>query len=81
MNTGSALPGSYGFVAIDSTGLLYSASAAAGSQGAAGAQGTDGGHKEHNGTIGAQGNTGTQQEHKVLVVPTWNANGSTGCSR
>ena len=57
MNTGSALPGSYGFVAIDSTGLLYSASAAAGSQGATGAQGTTGGNGSQ-GAVGTQGNTG-----------------------
>lgn len=57
MNTGSALPGSYGFVAIDSTGLLYSASAAAGSQGATGAQGTTGANGSQ-GAVGTQGNTG-----------------------
>ena len=57
MNTGSALPGAYGFVAIDSSGLLYSASAAAGSQGATGAQGTNG-TQGAGGTQGAQGNTG-----------------------
>ena len=47
------LPGAYGFVAIDSSGYLYSASAAAGSQGASGAQGT-------NGVLGSQGAIGTQ---------------------
>ena len=51
------LPGSFGFVAIDSDGYLYSASAAAGSQGATGAQGTNGAQGD-SGTQGAQGNTG-----------------------
>ena len=68
MNTGSALPASYGFVAIGSTGLLYSASAAAGSQGAVGAQGTNG-VQGTVGTVGSQGNTGTTGTQGVNGTP------------
>ena len=57
LNTGSALPASFGFVAIDSAGLLYSASAAAGSQGTTGTTGPNG-VQGTVGTLGTQGNTG-----------------------
>ena len=77
MNTGSALPASFGFVAIDSTGLLYSASAGAGAQGSSGAQGTDGGTGTQ-GEIGSQGNTGGTGPTGSVGTP--GSNGSQGGS-
>jgi len=72
MNTGSALPGSYGFVAIDSSGLLYSASASTGAQGATGTQGTNGSTGTQ-GAGGVQGNTGPAGPQGVAGL-----NGSAG---
>lgn len=56
------LPGSFGFVAIDSDGYLYSASASSGTQGAQGVQGETGvnGTQGENGTQGNSGPAGPQ---------------------
>ena len=75
MNTGSALPGSYGFVAIDSSGLLYSASASTGAQGATGTQGTNGSTGTQ-GAGGVQGNTGPAGSQGATGAP--GSNGSQG---
>jgi len=77
MNTGSALPGSYGFVAIDSSGLLYSASASTGAQGATGTQGTNGSTGTQ-GAGGVQGNTGPAGSQGATGAGTQGAQGADG---